>query len=533
MSKTIIFGDESRKALQKGVDQLANAVKVTIGPKGRNVILDRPFNTPLITNDGVTIAKEIELEDKFENMGAQIVKEVAIKTNDIAGDGTTTATVLAQALIREGLRNVTVGSNPVLLRKELQKASQIVIENLKEQSKKVDTNEEIAQVASISAGDTEVGKLIAEAMDIVGKHGVITLGESNGVDTILETVEGMQFDRGYISSYMVNDTDKMVCNLSNTKILVTDQKISRVEQILSVLEGIVQHNKKLLIIAEDIEPEALQAIIVNKVQGTFEVVAVKAPGFGSRRKEMLEDIAVLTGANFISADLSLAIENATYDDLGDADATKVTKDSTIIVGGKGDKVEIDNRASQIESQINHNVMSEFDREKLQERLAKLTGGVAVVKVGAATEVELQEKKLRIEDALNATRAAIEEGIVAGGGTALVKAYKVLTDKASNSFGEELIASRIISNALLEPLKQIAINCGLEGSVIVNRVLEEKDIYVGFDGFDNKITNMLEAGVIDPTKVTRTALENAVSIASVFLTTEAAIVNNDNNNTTLI
>lgn len=520
MAKEIKFSEDTRKSLAAGVNKLADTVKVTIGPKGRNVILDKKFGAPLITNDGVTIAKEIELEDRFENMGAQLVKEVAVKTNDIAGDGTTTATVLAQAIIREGLKNVTAGSNPVLLRKGINKAVEVAVEELKAQSKTISTKEEISQVASISAGDDEVGKLIAEAMEIVGKDGVITVEESKTMHTELDAVEGMQFDRGFVSAYMVTDVDKMEAVLENPYILVTDKKISNIQDILPVLEQIVQQGRKLLIIAEDVEGEALSTLVVNKLRGTFDVVAVKAPGFGDRRKEMLADIAVLTGAQVISDELGYDIKDTQMYMLGNASSVKVTKEATTIVGGAGDKNAIEDRISQIRHQIEQTT-SDFDREKLQERLAKLAGGVAVVKVGAATEVEMKERKLRIEDALNATKAAVEEGIVAGGGTALVSVIPALEKLINELDGEEKLGAVIIRKALEEPLRQIAINAGLEGAVIVKNVMDAEP-QVGFDALNEKYVNMIEAGIVDPTKVSRTALQNSASIAGVFLTTEAAV-----------
>lgn len=520
MAKEIKFSEDTRKSLAAGVNKLADTVKVTIGPKGRNVILDKKFGAPLITNDGVTIAKEIELEDRFENMGAQLVKEVAVKTNDIAGDGTTTATVLAQAIIREGLKNVTAGSNPVLLRKGINKAVEVAVEELKAQSKTISTKEEISQVASISAGDDEVGKLIAEAMEIVGKDGVITVEESKTMHTELDAVEGMQFDRGFVSAYMVTDVDKMEAILENPYILITDKKISNIQDILPVLEQIVQQGRKLLIIAEDVEGEALSTLVVNKLRGTFDVVAVKAPGFGDRRKEMLADIAVLTGAQVISDELGYDIKDTQMYMLGNASSVKVTKEATTIVGGAGDKNAIEDRISQIRHQIEQTT-SDFDREKLQERLAKLAGGVAVVKVGAATEVEMKERKLRIEDALNATKAAVEEGIVAGGGTALVSVIPALEKLINELDGEEKLGAVIIRKALEEPLRQIAINAGLEGAVIVKNVMDAEP-QVGFDALNEKYVNMIEAGIVDPTKVSRTALQNSASIAGVFLTTEAAV-----------
>lgn len=520
MAKEIKFSEDTRKALAAGVNKLADTVKVTMGPKGRNVILDKKFGTPFITNDGVTIAKEIELEDRFENMGAQLVKEVAVKTNDIAGDGTTTATVLAQAIIREGLKNVTAGSNPVLLRKGIQKAVEVAVEQLKAHSKDISTKEEISQVASVSSGDEEVGKLLAEAMEIVGKDGVITVEESKTMHTELDAVEGMQFDRGFVSAYMVTDVDKMEAVLDNPYILITDKKISNIQEILPILEQIVQQGRKLLIIADDVEGEALSTLVVNKLRGTFDVVAVKAPGFGDRRKDMLGDIATLTGAQVISDELGYDLKDTELYMLGNAASVKVTKEATTIVGGAGFKEAIDERINQIRYQIDQTT-SDFDREKLQERLAKLAGGVAVVRVGAATEVEMKEKKLRIEDALNATKAAVEEGIVAGGGTALVSVIPAVEELVNSLEGEEKLGANIIRKALEEPLRQIAINAGLEGAVIVKNVMDA-DLHVGFDALNEEYVNMIEAGIVDPTKVSRTALQNAASIAGVFLTTEAAV-----------
>lgn len=520
MAKEIKFSEDTRKALAAGVNKLADTVKVTMGPKGRNVILDKKFGTPLITNDGVTIAKEIELEDRFENMGAQLVKEVAVKTNDIAGDGTTTATVLAQAIIREGLKNVTAGSNPVLLRKGIQKAVEVAVEQLKAHSKDISTKEEISQVASVSSGDEEVGKLLAEAMEIVGKDGVITVEESKTMHTELDAVEGMQFDRGFVSAYMVTDVDKMEAVLDNPYILITDKKISNIQEILPILEQIVQQGRKLLIIADDVEGEALSTLVVNKLRGTFDVVAVKAPGFGDRRKDMLGDIATLTGAQVISDELGYDLKDTELYMLGNAASVKVTKEATTIVGGAGFKEAIDERINQIRYQIDQTT-SDFDREKLQERLAKLAGGVAVVRVGAATEVEMKEKKLRIEDALNATKAAVEEGIVAGGGTALVSVIPAVEELVNSLDGEEKLGANIIRKALEEPLRQIAINAGLEGAVIVKNVMDA-DLHVGFDALNEEYVNMIEVGIVDPTKVSRTALQNAASIAGVFLTTEAAV-----------
>nr|WP_297396222.1 chaperonin GroEL [uncultured Peptostreptococcus sp.] len=520
MAKEIKFAKDARSSLEAGVNKLADTVKVTLGPKGRNVILDKKFGAPLITNDGVTIAKEIELEDKFENMGAQLVKEVATKTNDVAGDGTTTATVLAQAIIREGLKNVTAGSNPILLRKGIKKAVDVAVEELKSNSKEINTEEEIAQVGAISAGDEEVGKLIAEAMKTVGKDGVITIEESKSMVTELESVEGMQFDRGFVSAYMVNDVEKMEAVLENPYILITDKKISNIQEILPLLEELVQHGGKLLIIAEDLEGEALSTLVVNKLRGTFDVVAVKAPAFGDRRKAMLEDLAILTGGRFVSTELGFDLKEVQLEMLGRAQTVKVNKETTTIVGGVGSKEDISHRINQIKMQMADST-SDFDREKLAERLAKLSGGVAVVKVGAATEVEMKERKLRIEDALNATKAAVQEGIVAGGGTAFVSAIPAVDALVASLDGEEKLGAQIIRRALEEPLRQIAINAGLEGSVIIQNVINS-DSQIGFDALNEDYVNMIEAGIVDPTKVSRSALQNASSIASVFLTTEAAI-----------
>lgn len=520
MAKEIKFAKDARASLEAGVNKLADTVKVTLGPKGRNVILDKKFGAPLITNDGVTIAKEIELEDKFENMGAQLVKEVATKTNDVAGDGTTTATVLAQAIIREGLKNVTAGSNPILLRKGIKKAVDVAVEELKHNSKEINTEEEIAQVGAISAGDEEVGKLIAEAMKTVGKDGVITIEESKSMVTELESVEGMQFDRGFVSAYMVNDVEKMEAVLENPYILITDKKISNIQEILPLLEELVQHGGKLLIIAEDLEGEALSTLVVNKLRGTFDVVAVKAPAFGDRRKAMLEDLAILTGGRFVSTELGFDLKDVQLEMLGRAQTVKVNKETTTIVGGVGSKEDISHRINQIKMQMADST-SDFDREKLAERLAKLSGGVAVVKVGAATEVEMKERKLRIEDALNATKAAVQEGIVAGGGTAFVSVIPAVDKLVASLDGEEKLGAQIIRRALEEPLRQIAINAGLEGSVIIQNVINS-DSQIGFDALNEDYVNMIEAGIVDPTKVSRSALQNASSIASVFLTTETAI-----------
>ena len=520
MPKEIKFAEETRRALERGVNKLADTVKVTLGPKGRNVILDKMYGVPLITNDGVTIAKEIELEDRFENMGAQLVKQVATKTNDVAGDGTTTATVLAQAIIREGLKNVTAGANPILIRKGIAKAVEVAVNELKHQSRTVETDEAIAQVGAVSSGDDEIGQLIAEAMKVVGRDGVITVEESKTMKTELDTVEGMQFDRGFVSAYMVTDVDKMEAVLNDPFILITDKKISNIQEILPLLEQLVKTGKKLLIIAEDVEGEALSTLVVNKLRGTFDVVAVKAPGFGDRRKQMLEDIAILTGATVISSEVGYELKEADLSMLGRASSIKVTKDSTTIVGGAGEKANIENRINQIKH-LAEETTSDFDREKLMERLAKLSGGVAVVKVGAATEVEMKEKKLRIEDALNATKAAVEEGIVAGGGTALVSVIPAVEKLINELEGEEAIGAKIIRKALEEPLRQIAVNAGLEGAVIVQNVINA-DPEVGFDAYKEEYVNMIDAGIVDPTKVTRSALQNSSSIASVFLTTEAAV-----------
>ena len=520
MPKEIKFAEETRRALERGVNKLADTVKVTLGPKGRNVILDKMYGVPLITNDGVTIAKEIELEDRFENMGAQLVKQVATKTNDVAGDGTTTATVLAQAIIREGLKNVTAGANPILIRKGIAKAVEVAVNELKHQSRTVETDEAIAQVGAVSSGDDEIGQLIAEAMKVVGRDGVITVEESKTMKTELDTVEGMQFDRGFVSAYMVTDVDKMEAVLNDPFILITDKKISNIQEILPLLEQLVKTGKKLLIIAEDVEGEALSTLVVNKLRGTFDVVAVKAPGFGDRRKQMLEDIAILTGGTVISSEVGYELKEADLSMLGRASSIKVTKDSTTIVGGAGEKANIENRINHIKH-LAEETTSDFDREKLMERLAKLSGGVAVVKVGAATEVEMKEKKLRIEDALNATKAAVEEGIVAGGGTALVSVIPAVEKLINELEGEEAIGAKIIRKALEEPLRQIAVNAGLEGAVIVQNVINA-DPEVGFDAYKEEYVNMIDAGIVDPTKVTRSALQNSSSIASVFLTTEAAV-----------
>ncbi|AHZ99860.1 MULTISPECIES: chaperonin GroEL [Staphylococcus] len=530
MVKQLKFSEDARQAMLRGVDQLANAVKVTIGPKGRNVVLDKEFTAPLITNDGVTIAKEIELEDPYENMGAKLVQEVANKTNEIAGDGTTTATVLAQAMIQEGLKNVTSGANPVGLRQGIDKAVKVAVEALHENSQKVENKNEIAQVGAISAADEEIGRYISEAMEKVGNDGVITIEESNGLNTELEVVEGMQFDRGYQSPYMVTDSDKMVAELERPYILVTDKKISSFQDILPLLEQVVQSNRPILIVADEVEGDALTNIVLNRMRGTFTAVAVKAPGFGDRRKAMLEDLAILTGAQVITDDLGLDLKDASIDMLGTASKVEVTKDNTTVVDGDGDENSIDSRVSQLKSQIEE-TESDFDREKLQERLAKLAGGVAVIKVGAASETELKERKLRIEDALNSTRAAVEEGIVAGGGTALVNVYQKVSEIEAE--GDIETGVNIVLKALTAPVRQIAENAGLEGSVIVER-LKNAEPGVGFNAATNEWVNMLEAGIVDPTKVTRSALQHAASVAAMFLTTEAVVAsipekNNDQPN----
>ena len=520
MAKDLKFSEDARQAMLRGVDKLANAVKVTIGPKGRNVVLDKEYVAPLITNDGVTIAKEIELEDPYENMGAKLVQEVANKTNEIAGDGTTTATVLAQAMIQEGLKNVTSGANPVGLREGIDKAVRVAVEALHDISQKVENKNEIAQVGAISAADEEIGKYISEAMDKVGNDGVITIEESNGLDTELEVVEGMQFDRGYQSPYMVTDSDKMIAELERPYILVTDKKISSFQDILPLLEQVVQSSRPILIVADEVEGDALTNIVLNRMRGTFTAVAVKAPGFGDRRKAMLEDLAILTGATVITDDLGLELKDASIDMLGTANKVEVTKDNTTVVDGDGDDNSIDARVSQIKAQIEE-TDSDFDREKLQERLAKLAGGVAVIKVGAASETELKERKLRIEDALNSTRAAVEEGIVAGGGTALVNIYNKVEEIEAE--GDVATGVNIVLKALSAPVRQIAENAGLEGSVIVER-LKHADAGVGFNAATNEWVNMLEEGIVDPTKVTRSALQHAASVAAMFLTTEAVVAN---------
>ena len=520
MAKQIAYGEDARKALLNGINQLADTVKITLGPKGRNVVLDKKFGAPLITNDGVTIAKEIELDDAFENMGAQLVKEVATKTNDVAGDGTTTATLLAQALIREGMKNVTAGANPMVLKNGIQKAVDTAVEAIGKNSKKVDGTHDIARVASVSAGNEFIGNLIAEAMEKVGSDGVITVEESKTAETYSEVVEGMMFDRGYITPYMCTDTDKMEAVLDDAYILITDKKISNIQEILPLLEQIVQSGKKLLIVAEDVEGEALSTLIVNKLRGTFTVVAVKAPGFGDRRKEMLQDIAILTGGQVISEEVGLELKEATMAQLGHARQVKVDKENTIIVGGDGDSDAIKGRVGQIRSQI-ENTTSDFDREKLQERLAKLAGGVAVIKVGAATETELKERKLRIEDALNATKAAVEEGIVSGGGSAYIHASKEVAKLAATLEGDEKTGANIILKALEAPLFRISANAGLEGSVIINKV-RESEPGIGFDALNERYVDMVSEGILDPAKVTRSALQNATSVASTLLTTESAV-----------
>ena len=521
MAKQIAYGEDARKALMKGIDQLADTVKITLGPKGRNVVLDKKFGAPLITNDGVTIAKEIELEDPFENMGAQLVKEVSIKTNDIAGDGTTTATLLAQALIREGMKNVTAGAKPMVLKKGIADAVNVAVEAVKKNSKQVSGTDDIARVATVSSQDEFIGKLIAEAMEKVTTDGVITVEESKTAETYSEVVEGMMFDRGYIAPYMVTDTDKMVAELDNPLILITDKKISTTQEILPLLEQIVQMGKKLLIIAEDVEGEALTTLVLNKLRGTFTCVAVKAPGFGDRRKEMLQDIATLTGGTVITSDLGLELKDTTVDQLGTARQVKIEKENTIIVDGSGDKEAIKGRVAQIRQQI-ETTTSDFDREKLQERLAKLAGGVAVIKVGAATEVEMKEKKLRIEDALAATKAAVEEGIVAGGGIACMNAIPAVAEFVDTLEGDAKTGAKIVLKALEEPLRQIVANAGLEGSVICNNVKKANKVGYGFNALTEEYTDMVSAGIVDPTKVTRSALQNASSVAAMVLTTESLV-----------
>ena len=522
MAKEIKYGAEARASLEAGVNQLANTVRVTLGPKGRNVVLDKSYGAPLITNDGVTIAKEIELEDAFENMGAQLVKEVATKTNDVAGDGTTTATVLAQAMINAGMKNLAAGANPIILRKGMKKATECAVEAIHSMSSKVNGKEQIAKVAAISAGDEKVGEMVADAMEKVSGDGVITIEESKTMQTELDLVEGMQFDKGYLSAYMCTDMEKMEAVLENPYILITDKKISNIQEILPILETIVQSGAKLLIIAEDIEGEALTTLIVNKLRGTFNVVAVKAPGYGDRRKEMLKDIAILTGGQVISEELGLDLKEVTLQDMGRAKSVKVQKENTIIVDGAGDSEEIKARVAQIKSAI-ETTTSDFDKEKLQERLAKLAGGVAVIKVGAATETEMKEAKLRMEDALAATKAAVEEGIIAGGGSAYIHASKKVKDLADTLEGDEKTGAQIVLTALKAPLFHIAANAGLDGSVIVNKVFES-EVGFGFDALNEEYVNMVERGILDPAKVTRSALQNATSVASTFLTTESAVAN---------
>ena len=521
MAKKIIYGEDARKALLKGVNQLADTVKITLGPKGRNVVLDKKFGAPLITNDGVTIAKEVELEDAFENMGAQLVKEVATKTNDVAGDGTTTATLLAQALVREGMKNVTAGANPMVLRKGVQKATEVAVDAIEKNSHKVSGTKDIARVAAVSSSSDEIGQLIADAMEKVTADGVITVEESKTAETYSEVVEGMMFDRGYITPYMATDTDKMVAELDDPYILITDKKISNIQEILPLLEQVVQSGKKLLIIAEDVEGEALTTLILNKLRGTFTCVAVKAPGFGDRRKEMLVDIATLTGGQVISEELGLELKDTQLSQLGHARQVKVDKENTIIVDGAGNSEEIKSRVSQIRAQI-ETTTSDFDREKLQERLAKLAGGVAVIKVGAATEIEMKEKKLRIEDALAATKAAVEEGIVAGGGTALIDAIPAVKAYVDSAEGDEKTGAAIVLKALEEPVRQIAINAGIEGSVIVEKLKNDGKVGFGYNALTGEFQDMIEAGIVDPTKVTRSALQNASSVASTILTTESLV-----------
>ena len=521
MAKIICYGDEARQALLRGVDQLADTVKITMGPKGRNVVLDKKFGSPLITNDGVTIAKEIELDDPFENMGAQLVKEVSTKTNDVAGDGTTTATLLAQAIVKEGLKNLAAGANPMVMKKGIAKAAAAAIEAMKANSQKVNGSDDIARVGTVSSGDETIGKLIAEAMEKVGHDGVITIEESKTAETSSEVVEGMEFDRGYITPYMVTDTEKMVAELDDALILITDKKISNIQELLPILEQVVQSGKKLLIIAEDVEGDALSTLIVNRLRGTLNVVCVKAPGFGDRRKEMLQDIAILTGGEVISADVGLELKEAQMNMLGSARQVKVTKENTTIVNGAGSTEEIRARIGQIKSQIEITT-SDYDKEKLQERLAKLAGGVAVIKVGAATEVEMKEKKLRIEDALNATRAAVEEGIVAGGGTAYLNAIPAVEKLLAETEGDEKTGVQIVARALTAPVKQIAANAGIDGAVVLAKIQEAGTTGYGFDAYKEEYCDMIPAGIVDPTKVTRSALENAASIASVLLTTESLV-----------
>ena len=520
MAKDIKYGTDARKALAAGVAKLANTVKVTLGPKGRNVVLDKQYGAPLITNDGVTIAKEVELEDAFENMGAQLVKEVATKTNDVAGDGTTTATVLAQAMIREGMKNLEAGANPIVLRKGMKKATECAVEAIAKMSSKVNGKAQMARVAAISAGDDEVGNMVADAMEKVSSDGVITIEESKTMKTELDLVEGMQFDRGYISAYMSTDMEKMEAILDDPYILITDKKISNIQEVLPLLEQIVQSGKKLLIIAEDIEGEALTTLIMNKLRGTLQVVGVKAPGYGDRRKEMLQDIAILTGGTVISEELGLELKDTTLDQLGRAKSVKVQKETTVIVDGAGDKKNIQDRVAQIKARIEETT-SEFDKEKLQERLAKLAGGVAVIRVGAATETEMKEAKLRMEDALNATRAAVEEGIVSGGGSAYIHASKSVAELVNELEGDEKTGAKVVLKALEAPLHQIAANAGLEGAVIINKV-RESEVGMGFDAYKEEYVNMVDAGILDPAKVTRSALQNATSVASTFLTTESVV-----------
>ena len=522
MAKQIKYGVEARKALEAGVNQLADTVRVTLGPKGRNVVLDKSFGAPLITNDGVTIAKEIELQDPYENMGAQLIKEVASKTNDVAGDGTTTATVLAQAMVNEGMKNLAAGANPIVLRKGMKKATDAAVEAIKKMSKPINGKEQIARVAAISASDDEVGTMVADAMEKVSKDGVITIEESKTMKTELDLVEGMQFDRGYLSAYMCTDMDKMEANLDDPYVLITDKKISNIQDLLPLLEQVVKMGARLLIIAEDVEGEALTTLIVNKLRGTFNVVAVKAPGYGDRRKEMLQDIAILTGGTVISEELGLDLKDATMEQLGRAKSVKVQKENTVIVDGEGAKEDIDARVAQIKAQLEETT-SEFDKEKLQERLAKLAGGVAVIRVGAATETEMKEAKLRMEDALNATRAAVEEGVVSGGGSAYIHASKKVAELVKTLSGDEKIGAQIILKALEAPLFHIAYNAGLEGAVIINKV-RESEVGTGFDAYKEEYVNMIDAGILDPAKVTRSALQNATSVASTLLTTESVVAN---------
>ena len=521
MAKQLKYGEDARRALEAGINALANTVKITLGPKGRNVVLDKKYGAPLITNDGVTIAKEIELEDPFENMGAQLIKEVATKTNDVAGDGTATATLLAQAIVREGLKNLAAGANPMVLKRGIEDATNAAVEGLKEVSRPISGKQAIAQVASISAGSEEIGQLISDAMETVGKDGVITVEESKTMKTELTTVEGMQFDRGYASAYMVTDTDKMVAELDTPYILITDKKISNIQEILPVLEQVVQAGKKLLIIAEDVEGEALATLVVNKLRGTFTCVAVKAPGFGDRRKEMLRDIAILTGGQVISSELGLELKEATLDMLGQAHQVKVDKENTTIIDGAGDKQEIQNRVGQIKAQIAETT-SDYDREKLQERLAKLAGGVAVIQVGAATEIEMKERKMRIEDALAATRAAVEEGIVPGGGVALLNAISKVQGLVSKNAGDAKTGVQIVLRAMEEPMRQIALNAGIDGAVIIENIRRSRKTGYGYDALKGEYVDMIERGIIDPTKVTRSALQNASSVAAMVLTTESLV-----------